>query len=205
MIANFTVTVLSVHSSYIVMSARWPLDEFAMTGQSLPMSDDEGFSAFVEEHQQRIGRYLYSLVGNVEDARDLTQDVFLRAYRARHQLRSQESAIIWLFSIASNMAKDYHRRKHRLSFLPWEERVASIAIDPDPAQDLGERELVGAALARLPKDMARCLLLYEVEGFTAKEVAQIVGIKPDAARQRIVRARRLFKQAYESLSEGGQP
>lgn len=187
------------------MTVFWEKMELGGFWSEVSALDECAFDALVKEYQNRIGKYLYRLIGNFAGAQDLTQEVFFRAYKARGQLRSQESIVSWLFSIATNLAKDYHRRKGRFSFVPWEPEIHDQEIAESPTELLGEKDLVRTVMNRLPDEAVRCLLLHEVEGFTSREIAKILGIKADAARQRIVRARKLFKQAYETLSTEEQP
>ena len=96
------------------------------------------------------------------------------------------------------MVRDYHRRKKILSFVPLYGRHGSTLstreTDQAEAKDIVER-----VMARLPRDAVQCLILYEIEGFTTAEVATILGVKADAVRQRIVRARKRFRKAYQCV------
>ncbi|MBI4201912.1 MAG: RNA polymerase sigma factor [Chloroflexi bacterium] len=176
-----------------------------MAGSKVPVCNEADFELLIEGYQTRIAKYVYNQVKHVEDTQDLTQEVFLRAFKAQEQLRSSQALVSWLFSIAVNVVRDYYRQKQKtipIASVQWADTAQWV--DP-PSELLEEDDLVGRALARLPQDTAACLLLHEVEGFTAREIAAILNIRPDAARQRIVRARRAFKQTYQGLSHEGQP
>ena len=162
---------------------------------------DAAFVSLIEAYEARVLRYVCRLVPDAEDARDLTQEVFLRAYRHKETLRSHGSIASWLFAIASNIVRDYHRRRRILSFVPfssWREAGEAVSEEAD-----GESaDLVGRVMALLPVEMVQCLVLHEVEGMTSVEIAAILGMRPEAVRQRIVRARKRFRELYAELGDG---
>lgn len=166
------------------------------------VAGDAAFVSLIEAYEARVLRYVCRLVPDAEDARDLTQEVFLRAYRHKDTLRSHGSIASWLFAIASNIVRDYHRRRRVLSFVPFSSwREAAEAASEDDAGETAD--LVSRVMSRLPVEMVQCLVLHEVEGMTSVEIAGILAIKPEAVRQRIVRARRRFRELYVEL--GGVP
>jgi RNA polymerase sigma-70 factor (ECF subfamily) len=155
------------------------------------------------------------LIASGEDARDIVQDVYVDAWRAAQRgsppfdrLAEAEidTAAIrrWLFRVAYRQAIDLARRRHTLL---WQS--LDSADEASEAQQVGrtyapvafedqvaEREVLRAALARLKPEDAACLLLDIVQGFTTAEIAQILGIAPDAARKRLARAMELLRAAY---------
>ncbi|MBM3932749.1 MAG: sigma-70 family RNA polymerase sigma factor [SAR202 cluster bacterium] len=167
------------------------------------LAGDAAFVSLIETYEARVLRYVTRLVPDVEDARDLTHEVFLRAYRRKVTLRSHGSVASWLFAIASNIVRDYHRRRRRvLSFVPfsaWRE-AGEAAADGAPADD--GADTVARVMARMPGEMVQCLVLHEVEGFTSIEIAAVLGIRPEAVRQRIVRARKRFRELYVEMGGG---
>jgi RNA polymerase sigma-70 factor (ECF subfamily) len=178
-------------------------------GEPLPLGalSEEAFWSVLEPFQLRLVRFVRGIVGDVEDARDIIQDVFVNAWRTAQRTAapftagSDERAVQrWLFRVAYNKAIDIMR--HR-SVIAWE------SLDPvrphDPAglretppfeERLAESEALRAALARLgPQDVA-CLRLSIIEEFTSVEIAQILSITPEAARQRLSRATSRLRAAY---------
>jgi RNA polymerase sigma-70 factor (ECF subfamily) len=161
----------------------------------------------LEPFQLRLVRFVRGILGDLEDARDITQDVFVNAWRTAQRpaapftAGSDERAVQrWLFRVAYNKAIDSVR--HR-SVITWQ------SLDPvrplDPAEQgeappfderLAESEALRAALARLgPQDVA-CLRLSVIEEFTSVEIAHILAITPEAARQRLSRATCRLRAAY---------
>jgi RNA polymerase sigma-70 factor, ECF subfamily len=137
--------------------------------------------------ERPIGRFLVQMVRDRSLAEDLLQDTFHDAFRARSQLVAASSPEAWLFAIARNRALSALRRRRRsvvaLSRLPQpRERLERDAQEVVALRDLLERHL--------DADERALLLLRYLHGFNAAELAQIVGLTPEAVRQRLSRSRR---------------
>ncbi len=190
-----------------------------MGGQShrapLPAS---AFAALLQTTQDAVHGFVRQLVGD-EDARDVVQDVYVQAWRAGQRASppppftrdadapdalDMESMRRWLFHAA------YHRAisvlRHR-RLIPWEsldvedEDLAVVAtLGTRPAEPFEDRVVEGAvleaALAKLKPTDAAALLLDIVQGFSTAEIAQILGVAPDAARKRLSRAMGRLRVAY---------
>jgi RNA polymerase sigma-70 factor (ECF subfamily) len=134
-------------------------------------------------NQHRLFRYLRRAVGQTETARDLTQDVFLRASRSAIPKAGEGELTGWLFSIARNLALDYHRQRLR--------RPTPVALVDDearpPTQDVDVA--VNEALATLDDLDRDVFLMREMAGLSYQEIAGACGLTPDAVRSRIHRAR----------------
>jgi len=171
----------------------------AAVGGRAPRVEEERatFDEMFTHYQRPIYGYLLGMVGDVEQAEDLTQDTFLKAYKALP--RTPDPALpAWLYRIAMNTALDALRHRRRLTWLPFapgdEERW------PDPAPDLparcAEQEAVQRALAALTPPQRACLLLRAHDGLTLDEVAQALGLSIGAAKMTLYRARERFRVAY---------
>jgi RNA polymerase sigma-70 factor (ECF subfamily) len=172
------------------------------------------FSATVDQYQAALFAFLHGLLGDAEQARDLTQDTFHGAWRATQSLAPPWSAAHadderrrWLFHTAYCRAISQLRRRKVIHWasLDWAgpaERV-SDAFSADRAEDaasfeqrIAETEALRAALAQLQPDDAACLLLRVAQGFSAAEVAAMVGTTTQAVAQRLSRARRRLRAIY---------
>src|SRR5215813_8482794 len=165
-------------------------------GKPLPLGalTEEAFWSIVEPFQLRLVRFVQSIVGDAEDARDIVQDVFVSAWRTAQRPAAPFAAEIderaiqrWLFRVAYNKAIDVVRHH---SVITWESldpyrpsEPTAFAGAPPFDDQLAESEALRAALARLgPQDVA-CLRLSVIEEFTSVEIAHILAITPEAARQ----------------------
>jgi len=159
------------------------------------------FAAVFETYHARILRYLDTLVRDYRLAEDLTQDTFLKAYRALARGSPPENLNAWLYTIATNTALSALRRRRILSWVPF-----SSNDDPDGTVRAGdfadhsaETDLLLRALARLSKSDAACLLLRFQQGLSYEEVAQALDLSIPAAKMRLSRARASFRTIYLSL------
>ncbi|HZC05765.1 MAG TPA: RNA polymerase sigma factor [Ktedonobacterales bacterium] len=170
------------------------------TLRALAAQPEADYDAFVREHQRAILNYLWRMLGDEQSAYDLTQEVFVRAWRHFDTLRGYTSPRAWLFRVATNLAVSSLRGRRPLSsvdLLPADQQPAMS----DPAWRVVERDLVRAALDTLPPRRRAALTLREVYGLSCAEVARALGISAAAARMTLSRAREQFREAY--LREGG--
>ena len=165
----------------------------------------DAFGEIIEHYQAPIVRYLLRLTGSREVAEDLAQDTFLQAYRGILKTKSDLSFKAWLYKIATNNARQYHRRRQILSFLPLtgSERADQPGSDT-LSESVGERLTVQQAMLNVPGDRRTCMVLHFVEGLKYREIAGIVGTSEEAVRKRIARGSKDFREAYARLSEGDE-
>jgi len=160
--------------------------------------DRAAFAVLIERYQQPLGRYLWRLTRDRELTLDLTQETFLRAYRAVRLSPRSLQIRPWLYRIATNLACDYFRRRRRFGFarLPcgMPERAAS-----DEGTPVEERELVQLTLDRLRSRDRAVLLLCAVEQLSYAEVGAILGCSRDAVRKQFARAKQRFRLAYAEV------
>jgi RNA polymerase sigma-70 factor (ECF subfamily) len=170
------------------------------------------FGMLYEKFKRPVHSYIYRLLGSHEDADDLTQEVFTKAYLAWNDLYDRDNLSSWLYRIATNLCIDQLRRRKRISWWPLAKRSNSIEqmngdedlsyLPPDSGgiPEIAEREHIKQALASIPADYAIVLVLNAAQGIPYQEIGKIVGISPNAAATRISRAKRLFAEHYQRLS-----
>jgi RNA polymerase sigma-70 factor (ECF subfamily) len=166
----------------------------------LRSQDPHAFGALVDRQYEAVRRYLTRLTGDPEVAAELTQETFLRAYQALPRLADDSNVPGWLFRIATNLARQHHRRRRRLCWVPLE---ADHTGGQNPADEVVRRDRVRLALAELPFDQRTCLLLYAWTGYSCAEIGEILDRSAPAVRMLLVRARRRFRSAYAALGEFG--
>lgn len=156
-------------------------------------------SAFVELHLKRVFVLVYRIVGNVADAQDITQDVFIKALQREDQLRDSAKATQWLHRIASNAAIDFLRRRGRAPQTAIEDgpELSDASRGADPEQMLLRAEshqLFQDALQSLTPRERTALVLRDVEGLPAESVAQTLGCSKATVRSHIANARVKFRK-----------
>jgi RNA polymerase sigma-70 factor (ECF subfamily) len=143
-------------------------------------------------------RFAWRLTGQRDRAEDLTQETLLKAWEKRRQLREEQSLRVWLFRIAVNLWRDQARQRKRDPVL---EPNADSALDraPEPSQTLGNREEVLEVLKvleQLPPRQREVLHLSAVEEFRVAEIAEILGISPNAVKVNLCEARKKMRDAF---------
>lgn len=162
--------------------------------------DLPAFEAIYGAYRGRIAAYLARLVHDPDLAADLTQDVFVRAFRAIRETKPDLNLKAWLFAIATNTAISHHRHRRLIQWLPLEaapEPCAPEALE----QRVADRDRLNAALATLPRDQAACFLLWAREGLTYEEIGKAAGISAGAAKTRAYRARLALARALRGREE----
>jgi RNA polymerase sigma-70 factor (ECF subfamily) len=150
-----------------------------------------------EQYHTAVFAYLYRLVGDREWAHDLTQETFLRLFRARNRLPQVENRRAWIYRIATNLAFNALKRHRRFAWLPWRSADVAYLTAPDPTQESDRSLAVARALAQLPPHYRAPLLLHSHYGFSVREVARALNISKGAVKTRLYRAREMFRQVYE--------
>src|SRR5712692_5997100 len=163
------------------------------------------FDRIYDEYKTPIYNYVYHLVGDREQADDIAQDTFLKAFRALPKMDASLKLSAWLYRIATNTAYDALRRRQLATWLPLCELESEPADveSADPQTTYGTTELVRAALHRMPQQYRAALLLYTQEGFSYSEIAQALNIAESGVKMYISRARQSFREHYRALEQGG--
>ena len=153
----------------------------------------------VEQHSARVYRLAYRLTGNVADAEDLTQDVFIRVFRSldRYTPGTFEG---WLHRITTNLFLDGARRRQRIRFDALSDEHAARLAGSLPAPDVhvldrGFDADIEQALLELSPDFRAAVVLCDIEGLTYEEIADVLDLKLGTVRSRIHRGRSLLRKA----------
>lgn len=164
------------------------------------MTADETTRAAIEMlyglHHGEIYAYLVRMLREPELAADLTQDTFVKAYRAYDSLEDRAHARAWLYQIAHRVALDELRRRRIVRFFPWTgESKGSAPSAERLVMDLQISGDLHRALARIPERQRNALLLAELHDLTGLELAAALGVSHVAARALLTRARESLRQA----------
>ena len=157
--------------------------------------DIPAFDQLVRRWDRKIQGVIYRIVGNHDEARDLSQEAFLKAYRALGTFKQEARFSSWLYQIAINATRDRLRRRRRrtdLSLDDVEERGETALRDAGPsALDLIESNdlsrLVAAAMAALPEEQREVVILKEYQGLTFPEIAETLDVPLSTVKTRLYR------------------
>jgi len=188
------------------MAAGW--GQAGMSDQNRLRADEAGElwqaeqEQFVQTHLKRIYLLIYRLVGNAADAQDLTQEAFIKALQRQEQLRDAEKAAHWLSRIATNTALDHLRRRGRRAESNLDGLAAPMpALDEESPEDRllrAERAaLLEEGLSRLTPRERAALVLRDLEGLPAEEVARRLQCGKATVRSHIANARIKFRRFWE--------
>jgi RNA polymerase sigma-70 factor (ECF subfamily) len=161
--------------------------------------DSAAWEDIVQRHHRRIYNICYRFAGTSDDAQDLTQEVFIKALQRQDQLKDADKAAHWLSRIATNTAIDHMRRNGRVSFCELDSLPEPVSSSPaeSPEQVLlrAERQAVlEDGLQMLTARERAALLLRDVEGLPAEEVARHLNCSKATVRSHIANARVKFRR-----------
>jgi RNA polymerase sigma-70 factor (ECF subfamily) len=145
----------------------------------------------------------FRLTGNEEDARDVVQDAYLRAYKGLRRFRGDAQFTTWLYRITANCSANLlaKRARSRAEHLSDEEPVIDLRPGIDPEERIAgedERSRISAALARLPVKLRQVIVLRDIYDLPHGAIAKELGISEAAAKVRLHRARRILRELLAS-------
>lgn len=158
----------------------------------------EAFGKLVEHYQRRIFAVAYGVVGNRQDAEDLTQEAFIKAYSAINSLKTDQSFYSWLLRITVNTGINYKKKLSEKSPIPLEQ-VDELIFPGESPEELAERQdslqYITDLVAGLPPDHRAVLVLREIEGLSYDEIALAIDIPLGTVKSRLKYARDKLRQA----------
>jgi len=172
--------------------------------------DQVAFDALYSRHCSWVLNLCYRLTGNLDDAQDVTQNAFLRAYRALGRYDGRAAFSTWLYRVAVNVCMDELKRRGRQpvaisSLLGDDDPVPQIS-DPAPALDEAllareRRRALLAAIYSLPAKHRAVLVLFELQGLSYDEICQVLGASLGTVKSRLNRARLALRDRLEPVKE----
>lgn len=173
--------------------------------------DQSAFELLVIKYQRRLVRLLSRMLKNTEEAEDVAQEAFIKAYRALPSFRGESAFYTWLYRIATNAAKNHiaANAKHAVNIDDWQsdegeplEAAASIRDPNTPENHMMSQQLaqtVENALTLLPEDLRTAVMMREMEGLSYEEIAQKMDCPIGTVRSRIFRAREAIAKELRPL------
>ena len=173
--------------------------------------DETAHTALVLEHHRLVLGLATQLLGDREEARDLSQEVFLRVFRTLHRFRGQSALRTWIFRIVVNQVRNrqrWWRRRARSNQVSLDQHIRDhgemvLGLNGStPDRELANKEIgarLKAAIQRLPFDQRTALVLREIEGLRYEEIAFSLGLPVGTVKSRLTRARQALRAELEDL------
>lgn len=171
---------------------------------SIKKEDFEKVTLPYRSHLYRVAFYLVRQ--NKDDAEDLMQETFIKAYRSFHQLKDKEKCRAWLTSILHNTFINKYRKEEKIPIIP-QPVDESIIYENDPETEIlrgvMDQEVL-KALFKLPEEYSTVVILSDIEGVQYKEIAETLGVPIGTVRSRLSRGRKLLRaRLYRYAKEKG--
>ena len=156
--------------------------------------DVESFNQLVVRWERPIYALAYRVIGREEEARDVVQETFLRAFRGIGNFRGQAKFSSWVYRIALNLCRDWIRRERRTPILPAPEGVdvIELAAEQGPAESIEDlvarndmSQVVADLMTRLPEEQRTAIILKEYHGMTFQEIADLQGVPLSTVKTRL--------------------
>lgn len=174
--------------------------------------DRNAFTLLVKRYQDRIYNLIYRYIGNAEDAIDLTQETFIKAFVKLGEFKGNSKFYTWLYRIAVNACIDF-RRRQRISIVHWDDMrpnefdrldmdepansIDVVGEDSNPEAHMLKselRQIVREAINTLPEHLRIVLILREYEDLSYEEIASIIGCRVGTVKSRLFQAREMLKR-----------
>lgn len=165
--------------------------------------DQEAFNPLVERYKLPLYKVMYRMVYNRDDAEDLVEEAFIKAFRSLKKFETGRPFYAWICRIAVNNAINYLRKEKRAQVQPLEfveHRLAAKKGDPVKmtAQKVLQ-EKIAASMARLPEDDRTILILRVDEEFSYEEISKILNIPRGTVMSRLARARQRLREIFREM------
>jgi RNA polymerase sigma-70 factor (ECF subfamily) len=192
-----------------------------LTDEQLMLRVQEGHTAsfdhLVERYKDRLFNYLLRLTGNRDDAEEVAQEAFVKAYIHAEKYKTIAKFSTWLYTIATNLVRNRIRSRSRRPkiFSLWSKRggegdeetmidIADTGRTPeDTINDNELGEIINEAIQKIPEKYRTSFVLREINQLSYEEIAAVTGLKLGTVRSRINRARNCFRKVIEPILEMG--
>ncbi|HCP44709.1 MAG TPA: RNA polymerase subunit sigma, partial [Deltaproteobacteria bacterium] len=168
------------------------------------------YQSLVQRYQGRVYAVAYGMMRNREDAREMAQEAFIKAYNSLPHFRRESSFYTWIYRITVNLCIDSQRKAYRAREIALDEQMLPSHISNQtgptpilgPSQSYARKELRGhikEAIDQLPDDQRRVIVLREVEGLSYKEIAESTGAAEGTVMSRLYYARKRLQELLKEV------
>jgi RNA polymerase sigma-70 factor (ECF subfamily) len=174
--------------------------------------DDTAFSQLIDLHQDSLYGYLVFVLGDLDHAEELAQEVFVRAFQRLGEYTPAQKFSSWLYQIATDLLRDYQCRQATdlkgswgLECLPADSRAFSLFTSPSAGEDDRVQQYLWRSLGKIPALLRQALLLHDRQGLTYDEVALVLDCAPATVQRMIQMARTRLLQSMRGMTSWGRP
>ncbi len=173
---------------------------FALGGEKM-----SGFEDLYRKHYRRVYSICLRMTGNVAEAEDLTQEVFIQLHRKLDSFRGESAFTTWLHRLTVNQVLMHFRKRSVKSELTTEDGEMPDSVDPDTlnpeAMPIIDRISLETAIAQLPPGYRTAFVLHDVEGYEHEEIARILGCSPGTSKSQLHKARLKLRRLIQQRAE----
>jgi RNA polymerase sigma-70 factor, ECF subfamily len=185
------------------------MDEDIAVVNRIKEGDYNAFSELVRKYEKSVINLIYRISGSSDDAEDLAQEVFLRAFKGIPAFKADAKFFTWLYRIAVNVTLRARERKNRFTFYSLEQKTdegnktitSALMSNTLPSDDIERKELqktVQKAITELPEDQKTVVVLYRYHNLSYEEVADVLDVTVPAVKSRLHRARKNLKDKLQN-------
>lgn len=190
-------------------AGRLELESDAVLVRQARDGEYRAFELLFERHRLLVYRFAYQMTNSRDDAEDVVQEAFVRAYQNLHRYRDEAKFTTWILRIVTNLCTDRARSGNRRTTLEQQEAARgldwmTLGTTEDPIENLeGDRRVaaIKRALAALPPHHRSVILLRDLEGREYPEIAEVLNCTVGGAKLRVLRARRALRDRVAPLLE----
>src|SRR4030095_10952035 len=173
--------------------------------------DEDSFNQLILRWERPIYALAYRVIGREEDARDVVQETFLRAFRALPGFKGQAKFSSWLYRIALNLCRDWMRRQKRTPTVQMPEGIdpVELAAEKGPVESIEDlvarrelSEVVEEAMALLPEEQRTAIILKEYHGMTFQEIAELQGCPLSTVKTRLYQGLSVLRRNLKKNERG---
>src|SRR5215510_5282713 len=172
----------------------------ALSGEKM-----SGFDELYRKHYRRVYSICLRMTGNVAEAEDLTQEVFIQLHRKLGSFRGESAFTTWLHRLTVNQVLMHFRKRSVKSELTTDDGEVPDSIDPDTlnpeAMPIVDRISLETAIAQLPPGYRTAFVLHDVEGYEHEEIAKILGCSPGTSKSQLHKARLKLRRLIQQRAE----
>ena len=173
---------------------------YALTGDKM-----SGFEDLYRKHYRRVYSICLRMTGNVAEAEDLTQEVFIQLHRKLDSFRGESAFTTWLHRLTVNQVLMHFRKRSVKSELTTEDGEMPDSVDPDTlnpeTMPIIDRISLETAIAQLPPGYRTAFVLHDVEGYEHEEIARILGCSPGTSKSQLHKARLKLRRLIQQRAE----